>query len=323
MSEPVPVADDVVEVDLEISEPGAPAQPVAGEAQPEFEFDFEEPERKRAERPKPKPASSPVDQGVAAPSKPRSKTRAARRPVIAVAPVVEVRPRRSLREWAHANRHVLLFLGVTLLVVATVMYRLRERRRQDLPQIAALGKTKGLPALDAGDFDTAQRLLSQAAQAVRELGGAFEDSEAILQGASEAAIFVDLIPRTLEDLITEAARAQSEEEWREQFKSVYKGRAVILDGNAAQYRILARSGLNSSRVGRIDTTGIELVNAVKSKGSESSLVFGARLESVELRAGEWLVRLDPKSIVVMKHWDALKAFGWPVEGDDTDGEASQ
>jgi hypothetical protein len=296
----------------------APKRPMA-EVEIEFEEDLEAEARRRAARAK-ATAAAGAAQGVAAAPQSKKKRPVTVRSSEPARPMVEVAPERTFGEWVHGNRHPLIFLAVLLLVVGTVVYRLRQKRHQELPQIALLGKEKGLPALDAGEFDTAQRLLGEAARAVRELGGDYEDGEAILQGAAEASIFVDLIPRPLEELINEAARAQTDKEWQERFTTLYKGRSVILDGHAAQYRILARSGLNSNRMGRVDTTGIELLESAKAKKGEASLVVGARLESIHLEAGEWVVRLDPKSVVVMKHWDALKAFGWPVESDETAGE---
>jgi len=321
MVEPPPAEEPALDNGApELTEAHAPAQNrAAAEVEIDFESDIEADAKRRAAQQKPRAAASP-GQGVATPPRSKKKRPGNGRSNEPARPMVEVVPRRSFGEWVRANRHPLLFLAVLLLVVGTVTYRFRQKRQQELPQIAEIGKTKGLPALDAGDFDTAQRLLGEAARAVRELGGAYDDSDAILQGAAEASIYVDLIPRPLEELINEAARAQTDKEWRDRFNTLYKGRSVILDGNVAQYRILARSGLNSSRVGRVNTTGIELLESPKSKVGEASLVVGARLESIELELGEWVVRLDPKSLVVMKHWDALKSFGWPVESDDTAGE---
>jgi hypothetical protein len=305
--------------------PDAPA-PVSVPGGAELEFDLaaeaEAEARRIAARPKPRPVAGSA-QGLS--SAQRSKSTRGQRPPPAeqARPMIAVAPRRSFADWARANTLPLIFLAVMTLVVGTVFYRFRQKRRQELPQVAELGKTKGLPALDAGDFDTAHRLLSEAAQAVRELGGAYEDSEAITQGAAEASIYVDLIPHPLSDLINEAARARSEQERKDQFNAIYKGRAVILDGNAPQYRILGRSGLNTNRVGRIDTEGIELLKSPKTKDGESSLVFGARLQSLALVDGEWVVQLDPKSVVVMTHWDALKAFGWSLESDENAGEEPQ
>jgi hypothetical protein len=237
-------------------------------------------------------------------------------------PVVALAEPRTFGEWVYRHRHLLIFCGVALVVVGTISVRIRERRLRELPLVAEIGRTEGLPALDAGDFDTAHRKLGEARRAVERLGGAYEGADEIIQAAKEAAIYVDLIPSPLEQIMNEAARAENDASWQDTFKALYKGRSTILDGNVADYRILARSGPSGQRVGRIDTTDFALLKDVKPQPGESTFVFGARLGSITLEGGQWIVRLEPQSGVVMRHWKALEASRWPVSvrsDDESEG----
>ena len=127
-----------------------------------------------------------------------------------------------------SRRPALIFLAVALMVVGTVAFRTWMNRRQDLPRVAEVGKTEGIPALEEGKFDKAYQLLSAAREAVDSLGGAVEDADEIRHAADEASIFVDLIPDTLENLLDEAART-TPQTWATRFDNLYKGRAVIID----------------------------------------------------------------------------------------------
>src|SRR5205823_2632769 len=122
----------------------------------------------------------------------------------------------------------LIFLTVTLLVAGTISLRFWRSRREDLPQLVAIGRTEGISALQEGKFDKAYQLLSAAKEAVDSLGGAVEDADTIRQAAREASIFVDLVPDTLESLLEEAGRT-SRQAWATKFDTLYKGHAVIID----------------------------------------------------------------------------------------------
>ena len=90
------------------------------------------------------------------------------------------------------------------------------------------GRDEGLPALDAGEFDRAYQLLSAAKAAVDALGGVGEDADKIRDAAKEAAIFVNLCPDTLEDMLAEAGRIDPDA-WASKFETLYKGRSYIFD----------------------------------------------------------------------------------------------
>jgi len=244
-------------------------------------------------------------------------------------PTVPVSPRVSWSERARQSRHKLLFVGVGLLVIGTIAFRAWRTSQRGLPEIATRGRTQGLEALEAGKFDTAHQLLSEASRAVDAMGGALEGAEDIRQGAREAAIYNNLVPESLESLLAEAGRSDPQE-WASTFATLYKGRAIILDvhitsepdgsqrlGHGLDYRIFQEGeGGRPMRVGRIDTAGLRIFELSGPKVGDH-VQFGARLASFTFDpvTEEWRVGLEPDSGVEMMHKRALQAFGWPAPED--------
>jgi hypothetical protein len=232
-----------------------------------------------------------------------------------------------LAERLKTYRNPLIFAAVALVVVLTVGVRTWRARLQELPQIAERGRLEGLAALDAGQFDLAYQLLSEARRAVQTLGGEYQGAAAIVQGADEAEIIAKLCPDRPEDLLDEAVRADPKD-WPKRFKSDYLGRTILLEarlravpdtqGNGRydlDYRIVrdGEGGEPTSR-GRIDLDGFKLFELLKPKPGDR-VRFGGKLASMRFDAESrtWLLGLDPNSGVIMTHEKALEALGWPVE----------
>lgn len=236
--------------------------------------------------------------------------------------VHEIKPAsriRTLNRW--------LLVVVPVVVIATAAWSYRQRVRQGYPLIAEKGREEGIPALEAGEFDKAHQLLSAARKAVDALGGAIKDADEIRQAAMEAAIYVNLLPQDLGELLTEAARANSADEWESRFNRLYKDRAVIVssvvtavpDGSAASKYELAlrilppgesgnRDG-SPDRVGEFDLKGFNLFSEIP---KDSVVIFGARLESFrfDTEKNTWFVRFVPDSGVIILHTKALDTLGW-------------
>lgn len=245
---------------------------------------------------------------------------------------------------AYHRRPALIFLAVAILVVGTVAYRTWRGRRQELPRVVELGKTEGIPALEQGKFDKAYQLLSAAKGAVDSLGGAVEDADRIRHAADEAAIFVDLIPETLEHLLDEAART-TPQAWTTRFDNIYKGRAVIIDArliatpessDAGRYELdylVFPPGEGSNfrdpagghpRYARIDLAGFEAITLAQPPVG-THVVFGARLASFRYDSGaeEWVIGLEPGSGVAITYSKALETLGWPsAQGMAEESEAT-
>lgn len=303
-------------------------------------------DRGRSRRPRSGP--DPADAGPR-PVPSRSRSRPAQRPprpvrqevvddpyhddAVAYAPEPEGPPRAPLSyrlgQWARARRNTLIFAGVALVVLATVAYRVHRARVAGLPRVAERGWTEGLPALDAGNFDAARQLLSEARDAVDTLGDVSEHASDIRQGAAEIAILTQLCPDPLEDLLDQAARSDAKE-WTRQFDRIYKGRSVIFDARVTSVRggpgqgryeidyqvFRPGEGARPASQARIDLKGLALVETLKPRIGDR-LTFGARLASFTFDTDEngWRVGLVPDSGVTITHRKALEKIGWPA-GDD-------
>ena len=239
-------------------------------------------------------------------------------------PAILVADRPSFREWASRHRNALLVAAVLVLIVGTVTIRRRRLRLEELPRIAEIGRTEGLKKLDEGEFHAAKKLLGDAADAVEGLGGRYEGAESIRQGALEAAIFADLAPKGVDEIVEEAATSDPKE-WPSRFATLYKGRSVILDPPVSgvpdpalpgspyrvNYPIYFGRGPRPDGKGRIDLSGLRLFELAQPKVDEQK-PFGARYASVELdlTSNEWVVTFGPESGVFITHPKALEVIDW-------------
>jgi hypothetical protein len=230
-------------------------------------------------------------------------------------------------------RHI--FWVVPVLVVATVGFRSWRQKRQEYPLIAEKGRIEGIPALDEGKFDKAYQLLSAAKSAVDSLGGDVEDAEEIRNAADEAAIFINLASRTLEEMLDEAGHTDPDV-WATRFDNLYKNRSIIIDswiatapepGKGAydmQYRVFplggasqfsdSRNVVTPERMGFIDLTDFQLLESMSPRpGVDDRITFGARLASFQYDSTRelWVIRLESRSGAWIRHNKALEALGWP------------
>jgi hypothetical protein len=216
---------------------------------------------------------------------------------------------------------------VAVLALGTLAWRTWRQRWENLPQVARIGATEGIAALEEGKFDHANQLLSAAREAVDALGGAVEDADKIRHAADEAAIFVNLLNDSLESLLDEAARTStSPQAWADRFNTIYKGRAVVIEATITatpdtagshryelDYLVLAAGqGTREQPYARIDLTGFEAITLVEHKEGDH-VVFGGRLAAFQYDpdAQGWMIRFEPKSGVSIKYYKALQSMGWP------------
>jgi DNA-directed RNA polymerase subunit RPC12/RpoP len=226
--------------------------------------------------------------------------------------------------------HRLLVVLVPVLVIATVAWRYREHVRQGYPLVAEKGRTEGIAALEAGEFDKANQVLSAAKTAVDALGGAVEGADDIRQAADEAAIYVNLISVDLGELLDELGRLGKEAR-ESKFDTLYKGRSIFVDTivtaapdgtDSSKYELAFRilpPGEAGNREGRPDREGVFDLTGFKlfEHGLEvgSRVIFGAKLESLEYDEDLklWKFRLVPKSGVFITHTKALDSLHWRPE----------
>jgi DNA-directed RNA polymerase subunit RPC12/RpoP len=229
------------------------------------------------------------------------------------------------------SRLSVVLVVVPLLVITTIAWRTWRQRRQEYPLVAETGKNEGIPALEQGNFGKAHQLLSAAKSAVDALGGAVEYAGEIRDAADEAAIFDDLSPRTLEEMLEEASR--NPELWPSQFDKVYKGRGILIESRVAaapepgrsssyqiDYMVLPLGGASNfndqrearpARYGLIDLTGFRLFELAR-PSTGNQVIFGARLASFRYdpQNDAWSIGIEPDSGVFIKHHKALEALGW-------------
>ena len=300
-------ADGEIEWVDETEDPPPPAPGLANRGDP-AEFAAEEIATAAA---RPRPKARPV----------AAKPQAARKPAPpAEEPDDAPIPKRPFL----ARRNPLIFAAVLLLVLGTFAYRGWRAGRLELPKLAALGKTDGLAALDAGKFDTARQILLEARHAVDSLGDDSPEANAVRQGAKEVEIFTQLSPSSLEDILDEAGRTDPKD-WPSQFDLLYKGRSVLIDSlitgqpdgqgrgeYSLEYRIFRPGeGETPRSVGRVDTRGFRLFEQTNPRRGDR-VTFGARLASFAFdREGEvWLTSLVPDSGVSIVHRKALEHLGF-------------
>lgn len=239
----------------------------------------------------------------------------------------------ALPEPRKSRRYSLVFWVVPVLVVAAIAVQYRRQKRQDYPVIAEKGRTDGIPALEDGKFDKAYQLLSAARSAVDSLGDDVEGADEIRTAADEAAIFNDLSTRTLEEMLEEAGRTHPDI-WETRFRDLYKSRSIIIDswvttapepGKGAYdifYKVFPAGGASQfgdtqnivapDKIGLIDLTDFQLLELFRPH-LDDRVTFGARLASFQYDAARerWVIRLEPKSGVFIKHTKALEVLGWP------------
>ncbi|WP_068418715.1 hypothetical protein [Planctomyces sp. SH-PL62] len=324
----VEIADALPHPDAEISweddAPSRSARTPDGAAEPPADASPSKVARARPAGRPPRPSVRPVE-----PEPDRDPTpKGSRRREVPQGGVVEVGVRGRRRSGV---RPLQVFAIVALLVVGTVVYRVWSTRRQGLPQVAALGRDEGIPALEAGDFDKAYQLLAPAKQAVEALGGEVEGADRIRQAADEASLYVGLAAAGLEELLDEAARTNPKS-WASRFDDQHRGRGVLFDsrirstpdGPEGRYEIdyvvlptedagsFRAGGSRPERSARIDFRDFELFALAKPQVGDH-VVFGARLAAIEFDAGSnaWVVRLEPRSGLFVQFHEALASLGWP------------
>ncbi len=234
-------------------------------------------------------------------------------------------PRGNGQRGRRIGRPIVIVVGLLLLVAGSIALRSWRSRWHQLPEVAAIGRTEGIPALEEGKFDKAYQLLAGARDAVDALGGNVEGAEEIRHAADEASIFVDLLSDSLETLLEEAARTRPQE-WATRFDNLYKGRSVIIQamiiatpGSAGSskyeldYVVLPPGeGNGEQRLAKLDISDLEAITLARPKEG-NHVTFGARLASFQYdtERESFVIRFEPKSGVAIRYSKALEVLGWP------------
>ncbi len=245
--------------------------------------------------------------------------------------------RTTLVERLQRNGPTLVALTVLGFLVITVVWTIQRNIRRDDPALVNQGLSEGIEALDDGDFDRAHQLLGPAATAAERLGvSSISGGDRVTQAAREAAIYVDLIPEPLEEILESRASATDLEAWNREFERRYNGKAILIESRIAEsvspgdpleleYLILAEGvRRDRPRRGSLRFDQFELFRENRPEPG-LTVVFGARLDRIELeQSGNFGFILEPESGVTMTSQGALRAIGWgPIEGIDSDQASFQ
>lgn len=280
------------------------------------------------------PSVEPILEAVAAEAaeppapRPRPKSRPGRsrpKPIpVAVAPDEEETPGRiAVPARSRRQAPVLwLTLGVVALVIGTIGFRVWRQRLQDLPHEAEVNRVEGIAALEKGQFDEARAKLGRAARAYKDLGVHDEVAVTTFQAADEAAILAGLSHDQLKEIVEEVARL-GDPDGIAKFHSIHKGQSQIIDSKVMavrqgvaelDYKIFVGRGPVPSKKGRLDLSGFKLFEGSTLPRKDDQVLFGARLDSIRLEDGEWVITLEPDSGVLMTNEKALQAAGFASPG---------
>ena len=135
------------------------------------------------------------------------------------------------------------------------------------------------------------------------LGGDVEGAEEIRNAADEAAIFINLSSKTLEEMLEEAGHTDPDV-WASRFDNLYKSRSIIIDswiatapepGKGAydiQYRVFPSGGashfgdsknvVRPERMGFIDLTDFQLLELSRPR-VDDRVTFGAQPRLLPVR----------------------------------------
>ena len=192
-----------------------------------------------------------------------------------------------------------------------------------MPQLAEVNASEGLAAFEHGQFDEAKKKLGIAAKAFQTLKATDETATSTIQYAKEAAIFADQAQHTLNQIVDEIARL-GDPEGVARFDSNYKTQAILVESDVEDvrdgvlhlaYRIHVGQGPIAAKKGKLDLKGFQLYSPGTVK-KDDHLIFGARLGSIRLEDGYWLISLEPESGVHMTNAKAL-ALVLAVPGETT------
>jgi hypothetical protein len=227
-----------------------------------------------------------------------------------------------------AGAATLAILVVAFLAAAPFLGRSTPPIEEGPPDVQAL-KVAGRRALADGDshlaVQTFQSILDNEQRHPELL--APQERQEVLQLYRQSDLLSRLSSRSVEEIVKEADLDRHDEEWKAHFNSDYKGKTVLFDdlvhfdhtplGNGRRRPVLARyravAGGKEIRLALEDLTVLQALPLERGR----RLLFGAKLSAVERgQGGQWVVRFDPESGVLLTDRGAAEAVCPPPLGDD-------
>jgi hypothetical protein len=200
----------------------------------------------------------------------------------------------------------------------------------------ATNQPPAMPAAQMTDrLDAGRKALSEGAfnVAVREYNAAVElrdrqpdlltpkQSRELSQLQRQADLLARLHNQPLQEVLAEAVRTRSDEEWQGRFETAHKGGAILFDDVVRHDPASKRLVLSCFEVKAGNEKAIVALDDLKILQAlpldpPPRLIFGGRLKSIAREEGGiWVIRFEPDSGVLLTDLDAVTAC-WPVSPDD-------
>lgn len=205
-------------------------------------------------------------------------------------------------------------LILTLLILALLPYLARPTTNpavRDLHQQIEAGRL----ALTEGRFHQAVQDLGQSWEQVLQQPSSLTEAEqsTLYQWYRQADLLDRLLSQSLQELLAQAQAARGEEEWQARFRKDYQGKAVVfddllrLDGEGRP--VLGFTSVRSGEVSaRLAVEDVRLLTQLP-LGQPQRVIFGARLAGFARgHGGNWIIRFQPDSGVMLTDEDAFRAF---------------
>jgi hypothetical protein len=215
--------------------------------------------------------------------------------------------------------------GAMILIFAALFAFSPKEGASAIPGPSAISQriNAGKQFLAQGKFHEAVKLLEEALTLREKYPGFLSGAERkeLSQLYRQAALLVDVLSQSLEEILFQAAAEGDDQEWQSLFADRYKGKAVVFfaevrrDGQAnyqLDYDVFVREKRATVELGNV-----RLLRALRLDRPQR-LLFGVRLASVGLEAGgTWVIRFEPDSGVLLTDLGAVAAcYSRPLDGLD-------
>lgn len=224
----------------------------------------------------------------------------------------------------------LVAIVICLAMGVTGYWMLRQREREIATQTLGDALKAGRKAMDEDDLPQADTEFQRAVKALDVLGRRDASAEATRQTARELAVMNQLVPKTLRELLAEAAEVSgggNADAWPEIFRVGYHDRWVLLDAQVtaqlpenpqqpSEFLIDLPVTSGDNRLVLILKTR-ELAN-VPRDGAPRRMILVARLNECVKDSGQanvWRLHLDEKSPFLWTDMSLLARLGWTRDAE--------
>jgi hypothetical protein len=136
----------------------------------------------------------------------------------------------------------------------------------------------------------------------------------LIQNHRQAACLADLVVEPLGDIVRQAADLHEIDaaEWEAAFRSRYRGKSILIEDEVEKqgidsYRLRGTAVFVRGKNVRVDVANLQLLRALPLDKTQR-LLFGVRLDEVKIEpGGQWVVRFDPTSGVLLTDLGAVRA----------------